>query len=633
MAARAITSLTLTASVVLVAAASALASAPFHRGILLKGVVVTMNDHFRVIRQGNVLVRGQRIIGVWSGRRAPRGVRVGRAVVVAPPGALIFPGLINLHDHPSWSVLPPWPPPSSDAQPAFGRPTGREPYANRYQWNGAAGFDDSPPEERRLIAAPHDVLTSGLGLTAETTKWAELRELLGGVTSEQGAGPDPATDNLLARDVDNVNFGRDRVEANTFPGPDPALVARERAGRVDAYIIHLAEGVPDQDRRPGDTYSSRGEFASLRADHLLNDETVIIHGTALLPADFAAMRAAGSPRANRTGDGLGAKLVWSPLSNLLLYGHTTNVYQALAAGVTVSLGTDWSPSGSGNLLEELKIADIALHNRSLLGRFRRLVPRLHSEKALDRELVAMVTRNPAVTLRWTRYVGSVAPGKFADLAVITRPPGPPRRRPGSVYRSLIDATDRDVHLTLVGGDPLVGDVNLMRALKGNDFETIRSARLGFVKAIDVTKPGVPKGEETFADLQAILRAALGALGGADGYAYLNAHVLGGALAGLSSQQFRADYLVPVFGTTANGRLNAESIALSPILPEDDQFRFDEIEGRRNPSGAIADPKPPFGLYPSNVNQNPPGGGNPFANFESRWYDRPQKHGEGTARTP
>jgi cytosine/adenosine deaminase-related metal-dependent hydrolase len=578
-----------------------------------------MDRHFQVIRDANVLARGQRIVAVWRGRRPPPGVRVGRAVVVAPRAALIFPGLINLHDHPSWSVLPPWPPPSSDAQPAFGRPTGSEPYANRYQWDGAQGFNDAPPEERRLISAPHDVLTGGLGLTAEAVKWDEIRGLLGGTTSEQGASPDLATDGLLARDVDNVNFGRDRVETNTFPGPDPALVAREREGQIDAYIIHLAEGVPDRDRRPGDRYSSRAEFRALQAEHLLNDETVIIHGTALDRGDFEAMRAARSPRANGSGDGLGAKLVWSPLSNLLLYGETTNVYEALAAGVTVSLGTDWSPSGSGNLLEELKVADIALHDRSLLGGFRRLVPSLRSEQALDRELVAMVTRNPARTLRWTRYVGSVAPGKIADLTVITKPPGPPRRRPDSVYRSLIDATDRDVRLTMVGGDPLTGDVNLMRSLKGAVYETVRSTRLGFDKAIDATKAGVPKGDERFGQIQATLRAALNALGGSDGYAYLKTHVLGGALARLSDQQFRNAYLIPTFGTTPDGRVDSEAIQLSPILPEDDQFRFDVIEGRRNPAGAIADARPPFAPYPVNVNQDPPGDGHPFADFESRWY--------------
>jgi cytosine/adenosine deaminase-related metal-dependent hydrolase len=608
-----------TASAFLVAAVGAVARAPFARGILLKGTVVTMDSRFRVIRHASVLVRGQTIVAVWAGGRAPSGIHVGRAVTVAPRGALIFPGLINLHDHPSWSVLPPWPPPSSDAQPAFGRPTGREPYDNRYQWNGANSFDDSPPEEIRLIAAPHAVLTSGLGLTAEATKWAEIRELLGGATSEQGAGADPATDDILARDVDNANFGHDRVETNTFPGPDPALVARERAGDVDAYIVHLAEGVPDQDRLPGDHYSSRAEFRQLQADHLLNDETVIIHGTALQPSDFAAMRAARSPRSNGTGDGLGAKLVWSPLSNLLLYGRTTNVYQALAAGITVSLGTDWSPSGSGNLLEELKIADIVLHDRSLLGHFRHLVPWLGTERALDRELVAMVTRNPALTLRWTRYVGSVAVGKYADLTVITRPAGPPRRRPASVYRSLIDATDRDVRLTLVGGDPLAGDVAIMRSLNGGDAETVRSSRLGFTKAIDVTKPGVPDGDETFAEIRRKLRTALNALGGADGYAYLLSHVFGGALAHLSARQFRADYLVPTFGTTAGGRLNAEAIGLSPILPEDDQFRFDVIEGRRNHAGAIADREPPFAPYRVNVNQDRSGNGDPFQHFESTWY--------------
>jgi len=471
-------------------------------------------------------------------------VRIRRAVVVAPPGALIFPGLINLHDHPGWSVLPPWLPPSSDAQPAFGRPLGTEPYANRYQWNGGNGFADPSPQHTQLVSVPHDALVSA-GLNAESVKWAEIRGLLGGQTSEQGAGPDPATDGALARNVDNVNFGRDRVETETFPGPDPVLVARERAGEIDAFIAHIGEGVRDGDRRPGDTYSSRGEFSVLESEHLLNDETVIVHGTALERPDFAAMRAAGSPRANHSGDGRGAKLVWSPLSNLLLYGRTTNVYEALAEGVTVSLGTDWSPSGSANLLEELKVAHITLRDPSLLGPSRALVPRLRSDSALDRELVAMVTRNPARTLRWQGRVGSVVRGKAADLMVVTAP------RHGSVYRRLIEAADRDVQLTMVGGDPLAGDPRLLRRLRGDDLEIIAG------RAVDVTKQGVPKGSETFAQIQAALRGALGRQG----------------------------------------------IELSPILPEDDRVRFRAIEGTSGP-----DP------YPSNVNQ-----GEAFGGFEARWY--------------
>ena len=94
------------------------------------------------------------------------------------------------------------------------------------------------------------------------------------------------------------------------------------AGLVDAWLVHLAEGVRDADRRAGDATSSRAEFAELKARNLLTDATVIVHGIGLEPEDFDEM--AHAPAAgDGVGDGRGAKLVWSPLSNLLLYGKTT----------------------------------------------------------------------------------------------------------------------------------------------------------------------------------------------------------------------------------------------------------------------------------------------------------------------
>ena len=63
------------------------------------------------------------------------------------------------------------------------------------------------------------------------------------------------------------------------------------------------------------------------------------HGAGLEPEDFYEMAGAPAARGDGAGDGRGAKLVWSPLSNLLLYGQTAAVYDALAADVLVSLGT------------------------------------------------------------------------------------------------------------------------------------------------------------------------------------------------------------------------------------------------------------------------------------------------------
>ena len=56
--------------------------------------------------------------------------------------------------------------------------------------------------------------------------------------------------------------------------------------------------------------------------------------------------------------------MWSPFSNLWLYGATTDVAAARARGLRLCLGSDWAPSGTKNLLGELKVAD--LYNRASL---------------------------------------------------------------------------------------------------------------------------------------------------------------------------------------------------------------------------------------------------------------------------
>ena len=51
-------------------------------------------------------------------------------------------------------------------------------------------------------------------------------------------------------------------------------------------------------------------------------------------------------------------MIWSPFSNLWLYRDTTDVVAARDEGLRICLGADWSPSGSKNLLGELKVADL-----------------------------------------------------------------------------------------------------------------------------------------------------------------------------------------------------------------------------------------------------------------------------------
>ena len=120
-------------------------------------------------------------------------------------------------------------------------------------------------------------------------------------------------------------------------------------------------------RLPGGTSSrSRSRPASGRSTTRFPASTA----AGLLPEDFDVLAQQQ------------ASMVWSPLSNLLLYGGTARVDAARAAGVKIGLGSDWSPTGSKNLLGELKVAS------------------LYSQHALNglftaRDLVAMATRDAA----------------------------------------------------------------------------------------------------------------------------------------------------------------------------------------------------------------------------------------------
>ena len=111
-------------------------------------------------------------------------------------------------------------------------------------------------------------------------------------------------------------------------------------------------------------------------------QTAITHGVAFTPSDFALMAQAGM------------KLVWSPQSNVSLYGQTADLPSALDAGVTVAFGPDWSMGGSQNLLDELRFAD-AWDNAHW------------SDRLSAQDLVTMATTHGAQALAVDDKLGSI----------------------------------------------------------------------------------------------------------------------------------------------------------------------------------------------------------------------------------
>ena len=409
---------------------------------ILKGRVVTMENENSVMNQGNVLVRDGMIDAVWSSSSSvPLTADLTNAPVIETNGT-IYPGLIDLHNHMHYNHIPLW---DFEVHVYDDQKSDEGGYSNRGQWGGNYDYGPSITWMKNNVQQ-----NSRWGMATEQMKYAEVQAIAGGVTAVQGSpSGNDAWDSSLSRNVELWNFGKDNIVTCAVcswyeSGYNSAgKISDFNDGDIEAWFIHMSEGV-DQ--------TSRDEFDLLNSKGLLAEPTVVIHGTALTPSQFESMGAVGS------------KLVWSPLSNLLLYGNTTDVRAADKAGIKISLAPDWGPSGSKNSMHELKVAD--LWNSEVMDSY-----------FTNYQMVEMVTSNPAAAAEWQDYVGQIKTGMVADLVVIDTFHDDP-------YRNLIEAIDADVRLTVVQGKALFGDQDIMTALKGDDWEPITGG--GVSKALDIT---------------------------------------------------------------------------------------------------------------------------------------------------
>ncbi len=370
----------------------------------LRGRVATMGPA-GVLDDGAVLVDGGTIVDVVPANALPAGDH-GPSIRT---GGTIFPGLIELHNHLSYNAMPLWHVP--------------KPYTNNGQWRGVEPYT-------RRITKPSQVLGQTDGVAQALVRYTEARALLGGTTTSQGitlanAGGLTKFYAGLMRNPEAPDDERLPVAGTNIANPstDGARDYLDTLGAHTCYLQHLSEGIDA---------TARGWFHRLQIDGdewAVNDRLCAIHCTALDATDLAVL-------AER-----GASMVWSPLSNYLLYGRTADIVAAKQAGIPMCLGSDWAPSGSKNLLGELKVAALASTE--------------HGGVFTARELAEMVTINPAKTLKWDHLVGSIEPGKLADLVVLDGHDGDP-------FDQLVAARESSVALVVIGGVPRVGQRSLMR---------------------------------------------------------------------------------------------------------------------------------------------------------------------------
>jgi hypothetical protein len=344
------------------------------------------------------------------------------ATVIRTQG-LVIPGLLDPHNHGLFDIFD-----ETDWTPT-------KLYTNHSQWTAESRYKEMVNAKQYLNGEQGSPVDVG----CEMDKYGEVKALVGATTSILMApGTSRSCYASLARTIDTSqnDLGQDKIQTSiSVPASSTAQpVCNNLAmGTTNAYVIHVGEGIDS---------TAKGEFAKLAAvpaapspgpvGCLLGPQTTIVHGTAFDATEFTQMAAKGM------------RLVWSPKSNVFLYGATAKIDVAIASGVqTIALGPDWSLGGSVNMLDELAFA--AAWDDNHLGNV------LTNER-----LFRMVTIDAAKALGVDNLLGSLEVGKRADLAIVGGDPGDP-------YGSIIRLRPNAVQMVMVDGRFLYGDAPLVAA--------------------------------------------------------------------------------------------------------------------------------------------------------------------------
>jgi cytosine/adenosine deaminase-related metal-dependent hydrolase len=384
------------------------------KATLITGTILMPGD---VLRGGQVLVDGSgNIVCVACDCSA---MAAGATTIDCPTG-VISPALINPHDHLGYT----------HNRPA---PDSGERYEHRDQWRTGEGGHTRIPYDSRPTAAQ--------------VMWGELRFVMGGATATVASSGEPGLLRNLDQFVNEEGLNDSEVYYDTFPlgsttPMDSACSSYSFAdtpmtiATVKAFEPHIAEGI-DAVARNELTCATTSDGGG---EDLAQPQSAFIHASALEPADYQTLAKAGT------------KLIWSPRSNIRLYGDTAPVTVAARLGVSIALGTDWTLSGSMNSLRELACADT--FNARYLDHF-----------FSDAQLWLMVTRNAAHVTGAGGRLGELAAGRVADIAIFDG------RQRGD-HRAVIAAAPADVVLVMRGGTVLYGDAPLVRALRPSGCDAV-----------------------------------------------------------------------------------------------------------------------------------------------------------------
>lgn len=363
--------------------------------------IVPMSGHATVLEHHAVLIEEGRIQGICPQSEIPDWAH--DWPVVDCQQHVLIPGLINLHAHSSMNLLR-----------GYADDYALMPWLNEHVWPAEKQWVSSAFVHDGALLACAEMLGGGVttfndmyfyaGATIEAVLKAGMRAHIGLVVMEFPTNyASHAQEYIHSGTAVRDQYKQESSISFSFAPHAPYTVSDKTFEQIVTLSEQLNLGIhthlhetQDEIAQSLQTFGMR-PLARLQALGVIGPNTVLAHGVHLETAELELLSRQG------------AHIAHCPSSNLKLASGIAPIAAALRAGINVGLGTDGAASNNRlDMWQEMRtaamLAKVADHNPESLPAYQAL---------------AMATIHGARALGLQDQVGSIEPGKQADLVAVS----------------------------------------------------------------------------------------------------------------------------------------------------------------------------------------------------------------------
>jgi len=428
--------------------------------LIKNGLIVTMDEDRRILKDGSLAVENGRITAVGRGIK----LREKPEEVIDAKGKIVMPGLICSHTHLYGMLL-------RGAPLKIEPPTDFSQILQRVWWPMDEAMTRDDAHASALIACLEFIKTgttlfadtySGpnsiigvLDKIADAVDKSGIRGIIAFEATERRTHAEGAKgvkeNERFIKKVKKERMRRVRgmfsIHASFTVSDELIRYVRDLASQYKVPVtIHTSEGLIDP-LHNCEKYGKR-TVERLRDVGLLGSDVVLAHCVNVNDDELEIIKSTG------------AKVAHNPMSNMLNAVGVAPVPKMLKMGIQVGLGNDgYIFDGFENIRAAFLLHKVALRD-----------PRMISPV----EVLEMATIRGAELYGLGNELGSLEPGKLADVIIVNPSIAPTPLRPESVVGHIVNTVDGDdVETVIVGGNVVMRN---RKVLTMDECEVVKTSR-------------------------------------------------------------------------------------------------------------------------------------------------------------